>query len=199
MLSLILLALAPQPLQLTFVRHAETVANATGRYTATTVDTFSAKGIAEVRALTNHLLAGPKYDLILVSPSPRAMVTILPYLEMSPQRALIWPLLDECCTGKRPPNAHPTNFQWGSAIRIPPRMAHYFALMPNENRLPVASDYDAGLAQVEAEIKEYNTRFRHGRVLLVGHSGNGGQFVHELTGKWKKIDNAAPFLLPLSP
>jgi broad specificity phosphatase PhoE len=190
MLSLIFMVARMQSTELNFVRHAETVANSTGRYSVTTIDAFSPKGQAELKALTRHLLSSRPYDLILVSPSPRAMRTIFPYLYMKPQRALIWPLLDECCTSKRPANAHATQFQWGAQIRFPKDISHYFSLMPTEMRVPVASDYNAGLAQVEAEVREYRARFQHGRVLLVGHSGNGGQFIHALTGKWQKLDNA---------
>jgi hypothetical protein len=33
---------------------------------------------------------------------------------------------------------------------------------------------------------------------LVGHSGMGGQFLHALTGKWRKIENAGIYHVRLS-
>ena len=65
---------------LTFVRHGETVANATGRYRDSTLNTFSERGKKGVEALTGQLQAEPAYARILVSPAPRALRTIAPYL-----------------------------------------------------------------------------------------------------------------------
>jgi len=173
-----------------FVRHGETVANATGRYNSRTLNAFSEKGEAEVEALTRKLLSEPRFDRILVSPSPRALRTIAPYLKAVHQQATIWPLLYECCTGRRPKNAAPTKFSYGETIRVPNDIASLFIVDPKSNRVPVAPDYNSGLAQVEASIAEFRAKYATGRVLLVGHSGHGGHFIHALTGKWKKLDNA---------
>jgi len=185
----ILLALAQQP-SLTFVRHGETVANATGRYNERTLNTFSAKGESEVAALTPELKKLPPFELILVSPAPRVLKTIAPYLRASHQTAIVWPLLYECCTGKRPKNAHATSFAYGERIRIPTELTGLFRLEPGNDRYPVAPKYDEGLAQVDAAIEQFQRRFGKVRVLLVGHSGMGGHFIHALTGKWIKLDNA---------
>jgi len=175
---------------LTFVRHGETVANATGRYNSQTIDTFSAKGSAGVAALTKKLLAEPRFELILVSPSPRALRTIAPYLRASRGRALIWPLLYECCTQRRPKNAVATRFTFGEKIELPKDVAGQFLVEKDHDRYPVAPDYDAGLAQVAASVAEFKQRFAGRRVLVVGHSGQGGQLLHSLMGKWTKLDNA---------
>ena len=190
------LALA-RPTELTFVRHGETVANATGHYNSKTLNAFSDKGASEVQALTQRLLAVPRFDRILVSPSPRVLRTIAPFLRASHQRATIWPLLYECCTGRRPKGAAPTAFTFGAKIEIPKDLLDLFVLEPAHNRLPVSSTYNAGLAQVDASIAEFKQEFEGGRVLLVGHSGHGGHFLHALTGKWKKLDNAVPVSLTL--
>src|SRR5579862_3609661 len=81
---------------LTFVRHGETQANATGRYDSHTLNSFSPRGQQEVAELAGKLPA--RFDRILVSPSTRAMATIAPYLRKTHQTAVIWPLLYECCT-----------------------------------------------------------------------------------------------------
>lgn len=176
-----------------FVRHGETEANATGHYSEKTLNLFSALGSQEVATLTRTLLGSPKFDGILVSPAPRTLATIAPYLRATHQKALIWPLLYECCTGRRPANAHPTPFGYGSVIKIPPAYSTLFSVLPKENRLPIAPDYDRGLSQVDAAVKEFVSRFSHGRVLMVGHSGMGGHFIHALTGRWQKLDNAKPY------
>jgi broad specificity phosphatase PhoE len=180
----------PEIGSLYFVRHGETLANASGHYSSATVNVFSKLGQEEVDTLTASLLKLPRFDLILVSPSPRALRTIAPYLEKTRQRATIWPLLYECCTGRKPKDAKPTRFSYGPKISVPRDLIPYFRLMSNETRLPNSPDYGSGLAQVNASVKEFIRQWRGERVLLVGHSGQGGHFLHELTGKWIQLKNA---------
>ncbi len=191
MLSVLAFALAfINPTDLVFVRHGETVANATGRYNSRTLNVLSKKGEAEVTALTERLTREPKFDRILVSPSPRALLSIAPYLRATHQRATIWPLLYECCTGRRPKNARSTHFDWGAKIVVPKELTSLFVLLRAEDRYPNSPDYNSGLAQVDVSIDEFRRQYMGGRILLVGHSGHGGQFLHALTGKWKKVENA---------
>ena len=191
MLAAVLFVLASfKPTDLVFVRHGETVANATGKYNSRTLNAFSAKGQAGIDALTKRLLAARRFDRILVSPSPRALKTIAPYLRATHQRATVWPLLYECCTGRRPKDAKATKFAYGEKISLPKDIADLFIVEPGHDRLPVASDYDSGLAQVDASIAEFRDLYSGGRVLLVGHSGHGGHFLHAITGKWTKLENA---------
>ena len=186
-----------KPTELVFVRHGETLANATGHYNAKTLNQFSERGAAGVAALTSRLLAAPRFDRILVSPSPRALLTIAPYLKATHQTAIIWPLLYECCTGHRPKNAAPTHFQYGAKIKIPNDLAGLFVVLPDADRYPVSPSYNAGLAQVEASIKEFKSKFEGGRVLIVGHSGHGGQFLHSFTGRWQKVENTREIAVKL--
>lgn len=192
-----LLLIGVRPTQLTFVRHGETLANATGRYTARSIDTFSPLGVKQVAALTRELEAQPRFDRILVSPSPRALRSIAPYLAATHQRAVIWPLLYECCTGARKGKMGKGPLRFGPRISIPADLRAYFVLTPNEERLPVAPDYASGLTQVAAAANEFRERFSGGRVLLVGHSGMGGQFLHALTGKWIRVPNAKEITVAL--
>ena len=191
-------AFGAQRTQITFVRHAETVANATGKYNSRTLNSFSAKGQAQISALTDRLSQSLGFDHILVSPSPRAMSTIAPYLAATRQRAVIWPYLYECCTGRRPQGAHATSFGWGPKITVPADMSGLFSVPPGADRFPVAPDYNSGLAQVQAGLEAFRKMRLRGRVLLVGHSGQGGQMIFGLTGKRRKVDNATEitFALP---
>jgi broad specificity phosphatase PhoE len=197
-----LLALQPvsgvESTQIVFVRHAETVANATGRYNNQTLNSFSAKGQRQISDLTARLVKQPRFDRILVSPSPRAMRTIAPYLSASHQRAEIWPYLYECCTGRRPKGAHATSFGWGPKITLPAEMSNLFIVRPGDDRLPNAPDYNSGLAQVQAGLKSFRAMRIRGRLLMVGHSGQGGQMIFGLTGQRRKVDNATEisFALP---
>jgi broad specificity phosphatase PhoE len=193
--AFVLPLLRAQATDLTFVRHGETVANATGKYNSRTLNAFSVKGQAGVDALTKRLLASPKFDRILVSPAPRALYTIAPYLRASHQRAVVWPLLYECCTGRRPAGAKATKFTDGPKITLPADIAPLFTIQPGHDRFPNSPDYNAGLAQVAAAVNEFRTRIAGGRVLLVGHSAHGGQFLHALTGKWIQVKNATEIKL----
>ncbi len=186
------LALGVGTTDLTFVRHSETVANATGKYNSKTIDTFSVKGEQLITQLTPKLMKEKRWDIILVSPSPRALKTIAPYLKATNQRAVVWPLLYECCTGKRPKDAHPTKFSWGSDIKIPAMIKPLFQISKDSYRLPVSPDYNAGLAQVQATVVEFKKKYLGKRVLVVGHSGHGGQFLKAFTGKSIHVENAKP-------
>lgn len=186
------LVLAPAQTDLVFVRHAETLANATGKYNSKTIDTFSPKGESQVKALLPVLLKEKKFDVILVSPSPRALKTVAPYLRDSHQRAYVWPLLYECCTSKRPKDAHATSFTYGGQINVPSVLTPYFQIGRYETKLPVAKDYNAGLAQVAECVKVFKQKYAGKRVLIVGHSGHGGQFLKAFTGKAFHVQNATP-------
>ena len=190
-LALLVLA-ALRPTSLVFIRHAETLANKTGHYNARTLNSFSPLGASKIAAATGQLEAMGRFDKILVSPSPRVLMTIAPYLRDTHQKALVWPLLYECCTDRRPAGAHATKFKWGAKISIPAALTGLFVIDPAHDRLPVSPDYDAGLAQVAACVEEFKRLYSGGHVLLAGHSGEGGHLLHELTGRWIKVENAKP-------
>ena len=196
MLTSLLCAIAiPATTDLTFVRHGETLANATGKYNSHTIDTFSSKGQEQVTRLTRDLMTERRFDMILVSPSPRALNTIAPYLKNLRKQATVWPLLYECCTERRPVGAHATSFKFGVHIAIPQAIAGQFKLSPTDNRYPSPSDYNSGLAQVAASVAEFRKKYAGKRVLIVGHSGHGGQFIKTITGKAIRLENASPVQL----
>lgn len=186
--TFVLLGLLPQT-DLTFVRHGETVANATGKYNSRTLNEFSEKGQRQVDLLTARLLKSRRFEQILVSPSPRAMKTILPYLMQTHQMAIVWPLLYECCTGRRT-TSKPTRFAYGPRIVISPGQKAYFRLLPGENSFPVSPDFGSGLAQVNASVAQFRREFADKRILIVGHSAHGGKFLFALTGKHIQVKNA---------
>lgn len=195
MISL-LVACAVLPRHLTFIRHSETVANATGKYNSRTLNTFSEHGQKLIDQLTADLMKQPRPDAIFVSPSPRALRTIAPYLRLSHQRATVWPLLYECCT-ERPKKPAARSFSYGAKIEIPADVRDLFVVLPGQNRLPAPRDYGEGLAQVNATVEAFRRDFRQGRVMLVGHSAHGGLFLKALTGRAIQVKNAKPIELDL--
>ncbi|RYG36261.1 hypothetical protein EON81_10355 [bacterium] len=189
---LALVALAPATTDLVFVRHSETVANATGKYNSRTLNVFSVKGQKLVDTLTEQLVKAQRFDAIVVSPSPRALRTIAPYLARTGQKATVWPLLYECCT-ERPRQPEAKSFGFGATIKVPSDLnAESFTIIPTENRLPAPRGYGEGLAQVRASVAEFRQRFAGKRVLVVGHSAHGGLFLKALTGKAYRVENAKP-------
>ena len=189
MLAAFLVLFPPQTCEVTFVRHAETVANATGRYNSRTLNVFSDLGNQQVKALTDRLVAGKPFDTILVSPSERALRTIGPYLRATGQKAIVWPLLYECCTGRRK-GAVATRFGYSGKVSIPPGLGGLFTIIPGSDRLPNSPTYGAGLAQVAECLKVFRAKYAKGRVLVVGHSGHGGHFWYGLTGNRRQVKNA---------
>lgn len=177
---------------LTFVRHGETVANATGSYNSKTLNELSEQGQAQTRELTKSLLAMKPFQVIYASPSPRVLKTIAPYLKAAKTKAVLWPLLYECCTGKRPSGAHATSFTYGAKITVPQDLKPYFVIAKGWERFPNAPTYNAGLAQVQAAVEAFPGLCGGKRVLLVGHSGNGGKLLQALTGKAMRVKNATP-------
>lgn len=188
-----LLLTSSAPIDLTYVRHGETVANATGVYNSRTLNVFSEKGEAGVAALTDRLLKQPRYDRIWVSPSPRALKTIAPYLRRTGQKATVWPLAYECCTGRRPAGARATKFTYGAKIVIPGEIRDLFLIESGRDRYPVASNYNSGLAQAAASVSDFWNRVPSGRILIVGHSGHGGQFLRVVAGVTLKVENTKEY------
>ncbi|CAN5468647.1 hypothetical protein BH11ARM2_BH11ARM2_14340 [soil metagenome] len=184
--------LPPSPATLVFVRHGETVANATGKYNSKTLNVFSEKGQKQVQALTRTLLKEPKFDQILVSPSPRALRTIAPYLDATGQKAEIWPLLYECCT-ERPRQTEAKSFLYGAKITIPSDLdPSRFVIFSNDDHFPAPRNYGEGLVQVRVGVEIFQRRFGDRRILVVGHSAQGGLFIKGLTGKTVRVQNATP-------
>lgn len=197
MLAFVAAAVLASPLHLTYIRHSETVANATGRYNGRTLNAFSPKGEKLIAALTAELLRDPRPSAILVSPSPRALRTIAPYLRATHQRAVVWPLLYECCT-ERPKRPAAKSFGYGAKIEIPSDVAGLFTVLPGQDRLPAPRNYGEGLAQVRKAVEGFRSRFHTGRVMLVGHSAMGGLFLKALTGRAIRVENAKPIELELA-
>ena len=198
MTALLAALVVASPLHLTFIRHSETVANATGKYNSRTLNVFSAKGEELVAKLTERLLKEPRPDRILVSPSPRALRTIAPYLRRTGQKATVWPLLYECCT-ERPRQPEAKSFPFGGKVEIPSDVAGLFVFLPGQDRLPAPRNYGEGLAQVRRTVEGFRKNFRSGRIMLVGHSAHGGHFLKALTGKSYQVKNAEPIELDLTP
>ena len=180
------LAIALTPMQLVFVRHGETEANATGHYNSRTIDTFSAKGEKEVAALTAEL-SNRRFDAIVVSPSPRALRTIAPYLRLHHLTAEVWPELLECCDAHSKAIKGVTSPQvlFGRMVSIPKDIADLFVVNPANSHYVIATSYEDGLRQIRLAANHLERSFggTGKTVLVVGHSLHGGRMIELLEGK----------------
>jgi broad specificity phosphatase PhoE len=196
MLPLLAVLVVAPVRHLTYVRHSETVANATGKYNSRTLNTFSEKGEQLIKDLTEKLVKEPTPDSILVSPSERALRTIAPYLRRVHRQAIVSPLLYECCT-ERPKKPMAKSFGYGATIKIPADLSGLFVVPKDADRLPAPKDYGEGLAQVRDFTERFQKSFKSGRIMLVGHSAMGGLFLKRLTGKSYQVKNASPIEIDL--
>lgn len=202
----LLVAFAPAPTRLHIVRHGETVANQTGKYTRETLNVFSERGEEQVRALTKKLLAGPKFDAIVVSPVPRAMMSIRPYLKEASLTADIWPAIAECCHHKDKTVRADAALPHGKPIAIAPDDQPYFKISGSEHaRWFAPNDYAEGIKQVEKLAEQLTARFsgKGRRVLLVGHGIVGSLLIAKLLGRKLdlkvKLENGAETVLEEQP
>lgn len=197
-LATLVCALTFQPATITFVRHSETVANATGRYNSRTLNAFSEKGINQTSSLTRQL-TDASFDQVVVSPSPRALKTIAPWLSRSGSQAVIWPELLECCHQKGAERLKPATpeISFGPKIIWPDPFEGLFRHRPGGERLIDSPTYQDGIRQIQLArdriVKDFSGTGRH--ILVVGHSIQGGKMIALLTGKQIKLLNAKPVRL----
>ena len=185
-----------------FVRHAETIANATGRYATSTMNTFTAKGSRQRDDLVGKLLP-MKPVRVVCSPIERCRMTITPYLKKAGLKAEIWPELAECCWQKdRGAAANPNSLHRAEAISLSDEEIALFGFSkPEDRRRWDINTYRQGLGMIgilEARLKREAQRTK-GPLLVIGHSIAGSLLLGKLTGRDRsspiEVDNASPILL----
>jgi broad specificity phosphatase PhoE len=190
--------IALKPTEIVYVRHAETQANATGKYNARTLNAFSIRGEKQVADLTQRLKF-EKFDAIIVSPSPRALKTIAPYLRSHGTKAEIWPELYECCHQPKSQRSKPAaaKMQFGQRIEWNSTLDGLFSLRSGGERYILSPTYNDGMRQIKQLRTVLVDKFGGSgkRVLVVGHSIVGGHLLAMLTGKRLQVQNASPIRL----
>lgn len=188
LLAVLLLALGGAPGQeIYFVRHGETVANATGRYNGSTLNKLSAAGEAQVQAVAKAL-AQVHFDAAIVSPSLRAQLTAAPTLRELRLTAVVWPEFNECCTEHGAARLKPPSprLRFGGKASIPASLAEILRLDPADNRLFAPADYADGIAQTRlaaSHVRRLLADSRLHRILIVGHSAQGSRFLDLMLGR----------------
>jgi broad specificity phosphatase PhoE len=170
-------------LHLYFVRHAETVANATKQYNDKTERTFTEVGEQQRRRLVNKL-ADYQFDAILVSPLWRAQHTILPYLQANELTAELWPELAECCW-QDDHDAKPSKTMREGPPIINQDLARFRLRDAQTTHLwNIRHNYGNGMQQVREAARLIQARFSRsgGTILVVGHSLSGSRLIRILSG-----------------
>lgn len=173
-----------------FIRHAETVANASGQQGGEGPledhDTLTELGQRQVEELKNFLIEESIIpDLIVVSPSLRTQKTIEPFLIATRLKADIWVELNECC-GEEPsglplPTERPVP-RWKMKVE---KLSENF-IFPTESDTYYwwPQSYEEGLFMVmnahDRLLEKYGQSGK--TVILVGHAVNGGVLLGLLRG-----------------
>lgn len=171
-------------LDIYFVRHAETQANLTGNYDSASSNTFSAQGHKQIEVL-NIKLQPLHFDAILVSSLPRALDTILPYLQQSRQTAEVWPELAECCWQHPRDNSNSAKAVTASAVLLSSAQKPFFSFRDDDSIYDYSNNsYAEGVAHVHKAVELIRQRYMGSSktILIVAHYHSGQVLLAELLG-----------------
>lgn len=170
-------------LDIYYVRHAETVANATGSYTKENERKFSQKGKDQLPVLTEELKEYD-FDVIISSPLLRARHTVLPYLKETDQQAVIWPEVAECCW--QSDRQAPPSGKKGAKIEIEEENKKYFIFRDKKaTYLEPTVTYQDGIEAIKKAVKLIKEKYagEDMDILIVSHSLAGSRLIELLQGK----------------
>lgn len=182
MLTHTCLSHAGQGLDIYLLRHAQTVANATGVNDKRSSSMFSEAGLAQIDSLTRNLM-NYHFDAILVSPTERTLFTIHPYLKQSMMTGIVWPEITECCWQKE--RDGDGQLQESEAIQLPIEIAQQFSFRDSASSRKYANrNYADGVLQVRQAVSLLKSHyFDSGKtILIVIHYHAGAVLLGELLG-----------------
>jgi broad specificity phosphatase PhoE len=172
-----------------FVRHAESMGNATGEYSSAQADSLSPRGEKQAIALATSLRAW-QFDEIIVSPLQRAWQTIAPYLSATGKQGEIWPELAEACWHEE---REPAASSWAAQpASLPESVASLFRYRDNMPIRPAHPEsFGTGLARVHRALERLEQMAARSdqTVLMVTH----GHFIREILNLMLKTQTIAEF------
>lgn len=166
------------------VRHAQTVANASGVKDKLSDSMFSEEGQAQVKALTHELL-NYRFDAVLVSPTDRTLNTIQPYLQQNKMVGIVWPEITECCWQRDRREGETGQLLSSGTIQLAPEIAPQFSLRDGASTLKYANrSYADGVAQVRQAVNLLKSHHLDSgkTILIVTHYHAGAVLLGELLG-----------------
>lgn len=173
-----------------FIRHAETVANASGEQggggSTENHDSLTTLGKKQVTELTEFLIEeNITPDHVIVSPTIRTQKTIDPFLEETGLTGHIWAELNECCgyepTGDPLPTERP-EAKWKVSVT---KVSDNFTFDTDDDQYYWwPSTYEEGLFMVmTARDKIIDNFSQSGKsIIVVGHAVNGNILLNLLRG-----------------
>ena len=169
-------------MNVTILRHGQTVGNATGDYSTKANDVLSAYGVEQAERLVEGL-AGYQFDVIYCSPLERALKTIAPYLRENGRSVEVWPELAEVWWQADQAAPNPERTQPARAITIEAELADLFTLLAGYTALPYDDEvFQEGFGRVAGAHERLLAR--HGgteaRVLVVGHGYLASRLIEAL-------------------
>ncbi len=175
-----LYAAATEATTIYFVRHAETLGNATHIHNSHNDQTLSQQGKKQVKALT-RMLEKYHFDYILVSPKLRAIKTILPYLQLHERSAEIWPGLGECCWQKHGHQKVAKSLSKSKPLNLNPFIQTYFTF-PYGKISYEQKNYSQGILQLSHVVANIKKRFSWSgkKVLIISHYHAGSRILEIL-------------------
>jgi len=134
-----------------FMRHAETIGDATKDYSGENNNRLSNEGLHQARLLA-HEMDKMHFDTVLVSPMPAASLTIKPWLKNHHTNVETWPELSECCWQK---NQRSRSYREGIAMinNAVKKIRSRFA--GRHQKVLIIGHYHAGSRLAEA-LQRYN-------------------------------------------
>lgn len=181
---------AKKGLTVYFIRHAETVANASGETGGNgpieNHDTLTALGERQVLALRDYLIKeNINPDKFIVSPAWRTQKTIEPFLSATNTTAELWVELNECCgqepTGAPLPVVRP-EVKWKVKIE---KASDLFTFRTSDDIYYWwPQSYEEGLFMIMTARDRLLAQFSQSgkTVVIVGHAVNGGILLGLLQG-----------------
>lgn len=169
-----------------FIRHAETIGNATGDYSNNRGEIITEKGHREIIELIKKL-DKYSYNHVLVSPAHRTRMTIIPYLKKYHRQAEIWPEIAECCwqiEEQIPKDCSKAN---GKKITIAPQNKSLFRFRDkNSDRFYKTNSYGQGLCQIEDAFNLLKKKFwlSGKKIVLINHGNLGRMLIIRLLGHY---------------
>ncbi|MBT3295826.1 MAG: histidine phosphatase family protein [Verrucomicrobia bacterium] len=171
------------------VRHAESQGNATGNYSTAVSDSLSEKGHTQAATLAQSL-ASQDFDRIIVSPLQRTMESVTPYLQMTQQRAELWPEITEACW--HPEREAPADAWRTQPAPLPATLSPLFYYRDAAAIRPAHPEsFGEGLCRVRDALNllENLGRDQDASILMVTH----GHFIRELLNLMLDTDTIRDF------
>lgn len=171
-------------MNVTILRHGQTVGNATGDYSTTANDVLSAYGVEQAERVVEGL-AGYQFDVIYCSPLERAMKTIAPYLRRNGRSAEIWPELAEACWQDAHTTPVPERTEPARPITIETELTGLFTLLEGHTRLPYDDEvYQEGFERIDSAHHRLLDRHHSttDRILVVAHWYLSSRLIETLLG-----------------